>query len=536
MLSSKNTVPLPESGIIIRRSGKYRYVYKVLDTFRNDKGQPTNSRRLIGRLDTTGNKLVPNDHYYELYDAGMEMEFTPMLERVVSAGPPLLVEHILSRLGVKSLLEDAIGSSRTTAVMTAAAYMVCEGNVFEHVSDWCERSMLGGQVLSPQQASCLFASLTHSKRMSFFQKWVSANTRQDYIAYDVTSLSSYAEGIRDLEWGYNRDGDKLPQVNLGCYLSQESRLPMFYVTYPGSIVDKSHLPYMMAYNSELGINGNIVFVMDKGFCSTSNVNFMHAEGISYVMGADMHCKATWNAIDDVRDKIISFRNLISDGTYAISVRSRFYGESSVMHIYSSPELGERQRRDLFRTIENMENELIQVGTASKKELKRFTRFFDINTNDGKQSFARNYDRMDEVAKNCGIFCLLTNTELSDSEVLNVYRRKDVIEKGFDDIKNHLDMKRMRVHTDETVEGKLFCAFIALIAASEISNRLNEYNAASKQRTLSKRGLISELEKIRVYITPNGRRLMSPLTKTQRSLFDAFAVSQNDLNAYISSKR
>jgi hypothetical protein len=535
MLSSKNTVLLPQSGIIIRRSGKYHYVYKVLETFRNDKGQPTNSRRLIGRLDSEGKRLVPNDSYYELYGPVTATEFVPAFESVISLGASFLVAHILSRLGAVRILEEALGGQRARAVLTAATYMACESNVFEHVSDWCERSMIGDPPLSPQKASSLFASLTHDERMAFFRGWVCANAKQDYISYDVTSFSSYAEGIRDLEWGYNRDGDRLPQLNLGCYLAQESRLPMFYVTYPGSIVDKSHFPYMMAYNNELGIGGDIVFVMDRGFCSTSNVNFMHSGGIRYLMGVDMRHKAKRAAIDGAREKIVSLRNLVGDGTYAVAVRSRFYGESSIVHVYNSPELGERQRRDLLRTVENMEEDLAQLGAASEKELKRFARFFDIETGNQKLSFARNYDRIDEASINCGVFCILTNTALTSAEVLAIYRKQDEIENGFDDIKNHIDMKRMRVHTDATVEGKLFCAFIALIAASEMSKCLNVFNGASKQRALSKRGLISELEKIRVFLTPDGRRLMNPLTKTQRNLLEVFKASPADLNAYISNE-
>jgi transposase len=505
-----------------------------METFRNDKGQPSNTRRLIGRLDSEGKKLVPNDSYYELYEPDTATEFEPAFESVISIGASFLVTHILSRLGTIRILEEAL-SERTRAVITAAAYMICEGNVFEHVSDWCERSMIGDPSLSPQKASSLFASLTHDERMAFFRGWVSANAKQGYISYDVTSFSSYAGGIRDLEWGYNRDYDKLPQVNLGCYLAQESRLPMFYVTYPGSIVDKSHLPYMMAYNDELGISENIVFVMDRGFCSTSNINFMHSEGIRYLIGVDTRHKATLTAIDGIREKIVSFRNLVCNGTYANTVPSRFYGESSVMHVYNSPELGERQRRDLFRTVENMEEELAQLDIASEKKLKRFARFFDIESNNGKLYFARNYDRIDEASKNCGIFCILTNTSLTSAEVLSIYRKKDVIEKGFDDIKNHIDMKRMRTHTDATVGGKLFCAFIALIVASEMSNCLNVFNDVNKQRTLSKRSLISELQKIRVIITNGGKRLMNPLTKMQRTLFEAFKASEADLNMYISNQ-
>jgi len=536
MLSSKNTVALPESGIIVRRTGKYNYVYKVLRAFRNEKGQPTNTRKLIGRLNADGDRLVPNDSYYELYGPDTNTEFTPEVQSDVSVGVPLLMENILTRLGAKKVLEEVFGSRRACEVVTAASYMASEGCVFEYVSDWCERSMLGGSPLSPQKASSLFASVTHDERMKFFKGWVTANAQHDYLAYDVTSFSSYAEGVKDLEWGYNRDGEKLPQFNLGCYLSQERRMPMFYVTYPGSIVDKAHFPYMMAYNDELGIGDDIVFILDKGFCATPNVNLMHSKGIHYIMSVDARHKTTLAAIDSVRDEIHLLQNMIGKGLYAVKVRSRFYGETSDMHVYYNHELVEPQRCDLIKLVENTENELAQLKEITSKQLKRYSRFFDIKTNDDKiLSFERNYEKINAAAKNNGIFCILTNTSKSSLEVLSIYRNKDTIEKGFDDVKNHLDMKRIRAHTEATISGKVFCAFIGLIVASEMANGLSEYNATHKERTLSKRGLVWELEKIKVYITPNGRRLLNPLTKKQRELLETFKISEADVKAYISNK-
>jgi transposase len=55
---------------------------------------------------------------------------------------------------------------------------------------------------------------------------------------------------------------------------------------------------MMA--EELGIGKDVVFVMDRGFCSTANRGFMHAGGISYVMGVDARHKTTRATIDTVR--------------------------------------------------------------------------------------------------------------------------------------------------------------------------------------------------------------------------------------------
>jgi hypothetical protein len=48
----------------------------------------------------------------------------------------------------------------------------------------------------------MFAAITYDERMKFFKAWAELHTEDKYLAYDVTSLSSYAKGIEDTEWGY----------------------------------------------------------------------------------------------------------------------------------------------------------------------------------------------------------------------------------------------------------------------------------------------------------------------------------------------
>ena len=57
------------------------------------------------------------------------------------------------------------------------------------------------------------------------------------LIFDITSFSSASKNIDWLEWGYNRDGLDLPQVNLGLVLSLHRHLPLYFKLFPGSIND-----------------------------------------------------------------------------------------------------------------------------------------------------------------------------------------------------------------------------------------------------------------------------------------------------------
>jgi transposase len=527
-LNAKIQVPIPSSGVVVRRSDTYPAVYKVIRSYRNEKGQPTNERVNIGKLDLETGKLIPNAKYWEYYgDSREPLEILPDFTSIRSFGAEFLIHYVMESLGLINILDECIGES--SLLQTAILYMAARGNVFEGVLDYCEEYTLLRRPLASRLASELFASITYKQRMAFFKKWIDRQPPGKYLAYDVTSFSTYAKNIIDSEWGYNRDGEKLPQINLGSFISENSGLPVFYVTYPGSIVDKSHLPYMMAYNPELGIT-DVGFVLDRVFCTTDNVKFLNTEGYDFILGVPNQCKATLAMIDLVRNGIGSVRNLVSDDVYGVANKGCFYGTSSVMHVYYSPDLADLKRKDLLRSIESQEETLAQLKKLSERQFKYYRTYFSISINeDGSPKFKRNFDKIDEAIKNAGFFCLLTNTNLSSSEVISKYRRKDMIEKSFDDVKNHHDMKRMRTHHSNTTDGKLFCSFISLIVVTEIGLKLADI---MKKRAWSKRSVIREMEKIRVVKANNGKRLMNPLTKTQRSILDVFGLGEEDVKTYI----
>ncbi len=55
----------------------------------------------------------------------------------------------------------------------------------------------------------------------------------------------------------------------------------------------------------------------------------------------------------------------------------------------------------------------------------------------------------------------------------IYKEKDVIEKSFDDLKNELDMKRLRIHNSQRMKGRTFIQFIALIFLAQIRKTMWE---------------------------------------------------------------
>jgi hypothetical protein len=68
----------------------------------------------------------------------------------------------------------------------------------------------------------------------------------------------------------------------------------------------------------------------------------------------------------------------------------------------------------------------------------------------------------EAKRNYGYFALLSNEIKDAQEAFEIYRNKDLVEKAFDNLKERLNLRRVAVSSEQSLDGKLFVQFIALI--------------------------------------------------------------------------
>ena len=127
--------------------------------------------------------------------------------------------------------------------------------------------------------------------------------------------------------------------------------------------------------------------------------------------------------------------------------------------------------------------------------------------------------IDEETAHAGWMVLISNHIKDTKKALSIYRTKDAVEKGFFRLKNNLDLQRLRVHSNDAVQGKLFIGFISLIVMSHI-HQVMTTEKLYKSVTLIE--LIKQMEKLRVqYIS--GNRILFPLTKYQKMLLNIFQL-------------
>ncbi|HNT59909.1 MAG TPA: hypothetical protein PK712_00810 [Rectinema sp.] len=76
--------------------------------------------------------------------------------------------------------------------------------------------------------------------------WIDKIIEDEWLCYDITSISSYSELNEYIRYGYNRDREQLPQLNLAIFFGQQSGLPAYYQRLPGNITDVQTLHNLLA--------------------------------------------------------------------------------------------------------------------------------------------------------------------------------------------------------------------------------------------------------------------------------------------------
>ena len=513
-------VDLPEHGIAYKKVSGKTYVYYVTATYRNEKGQPTCDRSSIGRLDEETGKLIPNRNYYEIY----LKKPVPQAKGIFDYGVYDVFGKICAKLGVTKLLKRYFPEN-CSEILTVAQYMLSEGNVMYYLDDYteCHSTQLNG-IMSDERCSKMFSSIRAEDIMLFFREWMKQKKSNEYVAYDVTSISSYSKNITELEWGYNRDKERLPQLNLGMYFGEESKLPLYYRTYPGSISDRAHLKYMLEDNEFINAK-KTRFVMDRGFYSADNLRYLADNGYRFVIALPGSLKYCSEIIAKHGDEIKnhSAYRLGHGLPYGKKVETNALGFRMNVHLFYDNEKALKEIGSLYELIDAQEDDLKNMQEPPDKNL-HYDRYFFINrSKDGKLAFKRNDEAIDARISQCGFFLIAeTDYKKSTAEILDIYRRRDVIEKSFDDLKNETDMKRLRTQSGETAQGKLFVAFISQIVRAYMLNNLTDYMC---RNTYTMKKIFNELDKIKQFDPhlSSIAHIVNPLTKKQRELYELLEI-------------
>ena len=153
---------------------------------------------------------------------------------------------------------------------------------------------------------------------------------------------------------------------------------------------------------------------------------------------------------------------------------------------------------------------------------KYVKYFNIITTPAKGTkVTAKEEVIIEARKNYGYFVLLSNDLKDPIKALEIYRNKDLVEKAFGDLKERLNCNRPAVSSDQSLNGKLFVEFIALIYLSYIKKMMQDKNLFKKH---TMHGLLDEFDVIECFEQPGHRLQLGEITKLQTELYESMEIT------------
>ena len=549
-LGCRVKIPRDSGNITVKTINGTPYVYIERGrTYSKEKKYSIPKRTCIGKRDNEQpDFMFPNEKFLKFFprEALPSEKDGRIRSGCLHVGVFFVIRKIISDYKLDEMITRIIGQDAGLFLDLAAYSIITEDNAGQYYPDYAYNHALftdNMKVYSDSKVSDFLKDVTVDQRIQFLNEWNAKRDHREkiYISYDSTNKKSQAGEIDMVELGHAKEGIEEDIFNYAVAYDRNNREPLFYESYPGSIVDVSQLQHTLKKAKSYGYE-HIGFILDRGYFCKENIHFMDDNGYDFVIMVKGMKSLVSSLILEVQgsfenDRRNSIRAFKVSGT---TVKRKLYSgdsEERYFHIYydDGKKAGEREIFEdkidrMSRKLRDLMGEPVRPGGDYKK-------YFDlVFWHEGleDEKFMSGIERADVINREirlCGYFVIVTSAKMTAEEALVLYKSRDASEKTFRADKSYLGARAERVYSNESADTKIFIGFVATIIRSRIYTLLKDEAARldKKPNYMTVPAAIKELEKIEMLKgADNEYNLDYAVTATQKTILKAFDMTADNI--------
>jgi transposase/ribosomal protein L35 len=295
------------------------------------------------------------------------------------------------------------------------------------------------------------------------------------VLYDVSSSSYEGRTCPLVQFGHNRDGDKLPIIVYGVMTDGEGR-PLAVEVYPGNTGDPTTVGDQVEKLRERFGLERVVLVGDRGMLTQPQLDKLQKHpGLGWITAL------TSGAIRELVQKGTLQLSLLDERNLAEITSPDYPGERLV--VCHNPLLEEERGRKRQALLEATEKSLTKiakdVGRRKNKPLKaaeiglkvgkvlgryKVGKHFECKIGEGSFQWSRRQDSIEQEEKLDGIYVIRTSEahpRLSAEDAVRSYKSLAEVERAFRCLKG-IDLLVRPIHhrTEERVPTHIFLCLLA----------------------------------------------------------------------------
>ena len=315
----------------------------------------------------------------------------------------------------------------------------------------------------------------------------------DVVFYDCTTL--YFESFNQdglMQNGYSKDGKfNQAQIILSILVSKQG-LPIGYQVYAGNTFEGNTLEDAVKLIKEKYNISEVIFVADSGLISHKNINELHSNNVSFIIGARIknQNKEITAEILDKSDYIKIDSKQHENGLLykQIPINDHF-----TMTVTYSPKRAEKDKYDRKVAIEKLKNKL-QKSKNPKELLSNFgyKKFIKLK---GEANLEIDEQKLKEAEKWDGLKGIISNSKtLTALQQITHYSGLWQVEETFRISKHDVKMRPIYHWTDKRIKAHIAICFMALSCM-----RFAEYEIAARYKKISPAEIRHQLKQVQTSI-------------------------------------
>lgn len=275
------------------------------------------------------------------------------------------------------------------------------------------------------------------------------------VFYDVTTLAFDSQAQKGLkEFGFSKDHRPLDtQIVIGLVVNKEG-FPLYFAIFKGSTFEgHTFIPVVKHIQQLLGTK-EFVVIADAAMISKDNIEKLDKEQIGFIVGARLA-----NLPEKLIDTITSVLKKTDGEMTTVS-----YRDHRLLCHYSEKRAA-KDKSDRQKQVKKAE-----AIIATPSAVIRRYRFLQQKG----EKLSLNTDLVTKAEKLEGIKGYLTNTDLSDTTIIERYHDLWRIEKSFRITKSDLEARPIFHQLDETIKAHMVIVFAGLAISRflEIKTRMS----------------------------------------------------------------
>lgn len=371
-----------------------------------------------------------------------------------TVGPEIIFGKIYDHIGFNQISEDLFRH----LVLSRLAFPLSKLKTIDYLHRYQGLSLSIDKVYR-------FLDTLNSKLKTQIEKIAFAHTSKilkgniSVVFYDMTTVYFEASDEDDLrKTGFSKDGKhQNPQIYIGLLVGIGGYAIGYDIFEGNTYEGHTLIPFIEKISTKFSLNMPII-VADAGLLSNENIKALEIKGYEYIIGGRLK-----NESEEIKTKILTEKFV--DGTHK-SFKKK--GKTRVIVHYSNS----RAKKDAYnrkRGLSRLEKR-IKSGKLTKSSInnKGYNKYLKLT---GEVSIEIDYDKYSNDNTWDGLKGYVTNTKLSNRQVLDNYKNLWHIEKAFRMSKTDLRIRPIYHRLRHRIEAHICISFTAYCIYKELERVL-----------------------------------------------------------------